>query len=330
MNILIFGGTNFLGRHICEQATKEGHDVTLFNRGTSNPHLFLNHEKIKHIRANREGELDNSLFESYDRVIDCSGHFPHWVSKSCEALKNRTSHYIYISSVSVYQDFSLDKIFESSSTVEIGEDLLSSSPETYGSRKKACEEVVLENFGDQATIIRPGLIVGPNDQTWRFLYWLERFSKGGEVLVPDFLDESIQFISVKDLARFLIKESFSDDPVIMNSVGPRERVTFGDFLKLMTDYFQSDCQVFKASEKFLLDNKVSPWSELPLWVPSSMMGIHRVDGKAAIKAGLRFTEPLEVIKETWEWFSSESSHKPDRGGLSCEDEKLLLDKLRSR
>ena len=167
MKILIIGGTRFLGRHLVNSARVRGHDITLFNRGKTNPELFQN---VKKIHGDREKELDK-LQGHWDAVIDTCGYMPRIVRMSAEALKGKVENYVFISSVSAYADFQKIGINESYPLAamddETNED---NSPETYGPRKALCEKVVQEVFGIDSIIIRPGLIVGPHDPTERFTY----------------------------------------------------------------------------------------------------------------------------------------------------------------
>jgi 2'-hydroxyisoflavone reductase len=202
MKILIIGGTRFLGRHLVNAARVRGHTITLFNRGQSNPHLF---QQVDKIQGDREKDLDLLTDEYWDVVIDTCGYFPRIVRMSAEALKGKVENYVFISSISVYADFSKIGINESDPVAKMEDETNEeNTPETYGPRKALCEKAVQDVFGIDSLLIRPGLIVGPHDPTDRFTYWPVRVARGGDVLAPDRPDVLTQIIDVRDLAKFII------------------------------------------------------------------------------------------------------------------------------
>ena len=101
MEILIIGGTVFLGRALVEAATARGHRLTLFNRGQTNSDLFPEVEKL---RGNRDGDLSALTNRHWDAVVDTCGYLPRIVRQSVNALKNSVERYVFISSLSVYSD----------------------------------------------------------------------------------------------------------------------------------------------------------------------------------------------------------------------------------
>ena len=201
MKILIIGGTRFLGRHLVNSARARGHDVTLFNRGMTNPNLFRN---VDMIQGDREKDLDQ-LSGQWDAVIDTCGYFPRIVRMSAEALKDKVDQYVFISSISVYADFKKININESYPVGKIEDETMEQiTGESYGPLKALCEKAVQDVFGINSLIIRPGLIVGPHDPTDRFTYWPVRIARGGDVLVPDNPNALTQIIDVRDLSDFII------------------------------------------------------------------------------------------------------------------------------
>ena len=170
MNILILGGTVFLGRHLVDAALAHGHTVTLFNRGQHNPDLFPNVEKL---RGNRDGDLDALKGRRWDAVIDTCGFIPRTVRASAELLANSVDHYTFISSISALADFSQSDQDENAPVAKLKEDDSSEqvTEDSYGPLKALCEEAVEAAMPNRALVIRPGLIVGPHDPTDRFTYW---------------------------------------------------------------------------------------------------------------------------------------------------------------
>ncbi len=326
MKILIIGGTRFLGRHLVESALAREHEVTLFNRGKSNPDLF---KQVQTIRGDREKDLDQ-VSGAYDAVIDTCGYFPRIVRMSAEALKEKVRSYIFISSISVYDGFSKIGINESDPVGKIADETIEEiTGESYGPLKALCEKAVQDVFGDRALIVRPGLIVGPHDPTDRFTYWPVRVARGGDVLTPEKPEIPIQVIDVRDLADFIVELIQQNVSGVFNATGPEHELTLGAMLDTCKQVSASDADFKWASVEFLEKNKVAPWSDMPVWVPDAPedAGFSRVDISKAIRAGLKFT-PLEAtIRGTLEWEKSRPSDHEWRAGLKPEREKELLELL---
>src|SRR5262245_53013995 len=194
MKILIIGGTRFLGRHLVDAALARGHEVTLFNRGKSNPDLFLT---IETILGDREHDLNKltQVGREWDAVIDTSGYVPRIVRLSAQSLERSVKRYVFISSISVYADFKKIGIDENDPVGKIEDESFEEiTGESYGPLKALCEKAVQEIYKDRALVIRPGLIVGPNDSTDRFTYWPVRVARGGDVLAPEKPDAPIQVV----------------------------------------------------------------------------------------------------------------------------------------
>ncbi|WP_158598282.1 NAD-dependent epimerase/dehydratase family protein [Falsibacillus albus] len=330
MNILIIGGTKFVGRSIAAEALERNHDVTLFNRGITNPDAF---PEVPVMIGNRDNvnDLEQIARSHWDVIIDTCGYQPHSVQKAMDILRNSTGKYVFISTCSVYKDaFKATGVTEESETLKLSEGDESRLHEEgslpveryYGELKQLCECEVMNTFGKDALIIRPGLIVGPYDPSDRFTYWVERISRGGSTLVPDNLDCLIQFIDVRDLASWvftMIEESLNG---IWNVVGPTEPLRFGDFLTECKQTLNSHAEFVQVSDQFLLENEVQPWMELPLWIPQ--INSYGLDIRKVKEFGLK-TRPLkETIKETYEWASSRDQELKRNAGLDKEKEKRLL------
>ena len=228
MKILIIGGTRFLGRHLVNSARARRHEVTLFNRGKTNPNLFWQVEKIQ---GDREKDLDQLTGRNWDAVIDTCGYFPRIVRMSAEALKGKVENYVFISSISVYSAFSKIGINESDPVGKIEDETMEEiTGESYGPLKALCEKAVQEVFGMDSLVIRPGLIVGPHDPTDRFTYWPVRVARGGSILAPEKPDLPIQIIDARDLADFIIKLIEQNVSGVFNATGPDHALTLGSML----------------------------------------------------------------------------------------------------
>lgn len=329
MKILIIGGTRFLGRHLVNSARARGHEVTLFNRGQSNPDLFGQVEKI---HGDREKDLDKLSGRNWDAVIDTCGYVPRIVRSSASALKGRVEQYVFISSISVYSDFSKIGINESGPLGMIEDETIEEiTGESYGPLKVLCEKAVQEIFGINSLIVRPGLIVGPHDPTDRFTYWPVRVARGGEVLAPDRPDALTQIIDVRDLSDFVVELIEQNVSGVFNATGPDHELRFGYLLDTCKLVSASDAKFKWAPLEFLTKNKVEPWSDLPAWLPDSgeNAGSSRVDVTKAVRAGLKFLPLEKTVRDTLDWANTRPADHNWRAGLTPAREKELLDLLKA-
>lgn len=326
MKILIIGGTRFLGRHLVNAARVRRHEVTLFNRGKTNPDLF---RKVKTINGDRETDL-NQLSGTWDAVIDTCGYVPRIVNLSAQALKEKTEKYVFVSSVSVYESFAKIGINESDQVAKLQDESIEEiTGETYGALKALCEKTVQDVYGLDSLIIRPGLIVGAHDPTDRFTYWIKRVAQGGEILAPESPNALTQIIDVRDLADFILDLIESDVSGVFNATGPNPPLSFGLLLDTCKLISGSDAKFKWASTDFLEKNNVAPWSDLPAWIPATTedAGFMHVDFSKAVKAGLKFSALEDTIKDIFNWTNDFPADYEMKAGLSKEREKELLEKL---
>ena len=329
MRILIIGGTRFLGRHLVEAAFAHAHEVTLFNRGKSNPDLF---PQVETIIGDRERDVEKLNGHFWEAVIDSSGYFPRIVRLSAEGLKDNVTRYVFISSISVYDNFRKVGINEFDPVGKIQNEAIEEiTGETYGPLKALCEQTVQDIFGmDRTLIIRPGLIVGPHDPTDRFTYWPMRVARGGNVLAPQKPEAPIQIIDVRDLAEFIIKLIEEDVSGTYNATGPDYELSLGRLLDLSKQVSGSDASFQWASVDFLNQHQVEPWSDMPAWVPDDgeEPGFSRVDISRALQAGLKFRPLEETVRDTLEWAKTRPSDHKWQAGLTLEREAELLAALK--
>lgn len=327
MKILIIGGTRFLGRHLVNSARARGHDLTLFNRGQSNPNLF---RKVKRYQGDRERDLDQ-LPGQWDAVIDTCGYVPRIVKISADALRERVEKYVFISSISVYPDFSKVGIKESDPVGKLDDETVEEvNGMTFGPLKALCERTVQDIFGVNSLIIRPGLIVGPHDPTDRFTYWVKRVAQGGEILAPEGPQALTQLIDARDLAEFILNLIENDMSGVFNATGPESPLSFGTLLDTCKLVSGSDAKYVWASVDFLEKNNVMPWGDMPAWVPETpeYAGFSRVDFSKAMKAGLTFSSLAATVKDTLAWANERPADYEMKAGLKSGREKELLEKLR--
>jgi 2'-hydroxyisoflavone reductase len=325
MKILILGGTKFLGRHLVEAALAAGHEVTLFNRGQTNPTLFPN---VETILGDREHDIEKLSGREWDAVIDVAGYVPRIVRLSAQGLEKNVKRYVYISSISAYAGFSKIGINESDPVAKMPDQPTEENdPETYGARKAAAEQIVQDIYGDRALIIRPGLIVGPYDPTDRFTYWPMRVKRGGDMIAPDRPAAPIQIIDGHDLSAFIIQLIEQNASGIYNATGPDRELTIGELLDACKLVSGSGAAFHWASREFLEEHDVQPWSDMPVWIPDTeegMEGFSRVDVSKAIDAGLKFRPLEDTIRDTIAWAEMRPENHEWRAGLNPDREQILL------
>jgi 2'-hydroxyisoflavone reductase len=333
LNILILGGTGFTGPHQVRYALARGHKITLFNRGRR-PKEWP--DAVEELTGDRDkNDYDSLKGRKWDVVIDNPTTIPSWVRDASAVLKGNVGQYIFISTISVYEGEKTTGADENAPRAKYtGKDLYAETNADvrknmalYGPLKAASEDEVKKHFPSTATIIRPGLIVGPGDDTDRFTYWPVRIARGGTVLVPP-LKDPVQFIDARDLAEWTIRvaenRSFGD----FNGNGPDYEMSTGAMLYGIRAVTTKGATFVEAGADFLEKNKVAPWMELTVWVPGEgdMAGFHRRSNARAIKAGLTFRSLATTAADTLKWFEEQPAERKAklRAGLTAEREAELL------
>jgi 2'-hydroxyisoflavone reductase len=318
MKLLVLGGTVFLGRHVVDAALADGHEVTMFTRGRTNPDLFPNVERLT---GDRDGDLGSLAGRIWDGVVDTSGYVPRVVRQSAELLRASVGHYAFVSSISVYADPSLP-IDESSPVAELENPASEDVQADYGALKAACETVVDEVFGARGANVRAGLIAGPYDPTDRFTYWPRRLAEGGDVLAPGDPSAPVQFVDARDLAAWLVRLAEHGPGGVFNAAGPAEPLTLGALLDEANAAIGAGARLVWTDEQRLVDADVQPWMELPLWLPGDdYAGMLRADNRRATGAGLRFRPVEETVLDTLAWSREAGEQRPT---LTREKERELL------
>jgi 2'-hydroxyisoflavone reductase len=327
MKLLILGGTVFLGRHIVEAALARGHEVTLFNRGQHNPDLFPDVEKL---RGDRNGDLAALHDRNWDAAIDTSGFVPRVVRASAKRLVGAVNRYIFISSISVYADFRAIGIDESSPVAKLKDETVEEvTNETYGALKALCEKAAEEIMPGRVLVVRPGLIVGPDDPTDRFTYWPHRTSQGGEMLAPGEPEQQTQFIDVRDLAAWIVRMVEASKTGIYQATGPDYPLTMGRFLETCKTATGSDVHFTWVSESQLLPLEEQNVNLQP-WVPNEYAAFGAVNCNKAFRDGLTFRPLADTIRDTLLWKAASSSSGKMLSGLKPEQEKQLLQEWHKR
>ncbi len=335
LRLLILGGTGFLGPHTVRAALARGHEMTLFNRGRTNTHLFPELEKL---RGDRDGDLKALEGRSWDAVIDTSGYVPRIAGLSAELLAEAVEQYVFISTLSVYAQ---EDLVGQDETAEVGkledETVEQITGTTYGPLKALCEQAVERALPGRTTVIRPGLIVGPGDTSDRFSYWPVRIAGGGEVLAPGKPEYKTEIIDVRDLAEWIIHVIEQRHVGVYNAIGPAEHMTMGQMLEGCKEGLESDASFTWVDEAFLFENGVRAWAHMPAWIPPKMgdqdySGYGTTSRKRAIAAGLTFRPVADTARATVKWHEErcekwlEDHEEPYklRSGITRERESELL------
>jgi 2'-hydroxyisoflavone reductase len=290
MRILILGGTLFLGRHIAMAAVAQGHSVSVFNRGRTANDLP---SEVSRLRGDRDNDVAALRVHRYDVAIDTSAYHPRHIETVAGAL-DRIRHYILVSTASVYSAFPADEFAPVHDP--IWDDAVQPGPTAYAGLKRACEETALRRFGDRLTIVRPGVLVGPYDPTNRFEYWVRRAARGGQMLVPGDPQRRIQLLDARDLATWMLHAA-GGVVGILNAAGPQDDLTMSGFMSLCIEAARSDVQPVWVSDEFLLEHNVTPWSDLPLWIPTEAGPLLELDWSRAQQAGLSPRPLAETIRD---------------------------------
>ncbi|HEY2560276.1 MAG TPA: NAD-dependent epimerase/dehydratase family protein [Caldimonas sp.] len=339
LRILILGGTGFTGPHQVRYALARGHQVTLFNRGRQ-PHAWPG-EVVELVGDRNSGDLKALEGGEWDVCIDNPTTLPFWVRDAGRALRDRVKQYVFISTISVYA--SDDKAADESAPVVgyKGADPMAETSDTfrrnvaalYGPLKAVSEQEAQRQFGDRTTVIRPGLIVGPGDETDRFTYWPVRLARGGEVLAPGDGTDPVQFIDARDLAEWTIRMVETSTTGTFNATGPAQPLATREMLAGIGAAVRADVQLVWVSAAFLEAEQVSPWSDLPVWVPGQgeSAGFARRDIGRALGAGLAFRPLATTAADTLAWFREQPAERQAklRAGLDAARETAVLARWRA-
>jgi nucleoside-diphosphate-sugar epimerase len=311
VRLLLIGGPKFVGFALIEAALARGHQVTTFNRGQTHPDRFPEVEKLT---GDRDGGLAVLKGRTWDGVLDTSGYVPRHVRDSAGLLAGAAGRYLFVSSISYYADYREPRV-ESDPPEELGDkpaDQLLDDHSNYGALKALCEQEVEAAFGDRAVLVRPGLIVGPNDPTDRFTYWPRRAERGGPILAPP--DQRVQMIDVRDLAEWMIRLVEAEQSGPFNATSPPGAITFDSMLEAC-----GARSLVRVTQEFLAEQGVEGWSDLPCWIPpidESFAAFQLVPVDRALEAGLIFRPLAETARDVPEWTG--------KAGLTADRERELI------
>lgn len=330
--LLILGGTGFIGPHMVRYAVDRGHQVTIFTRGNRKPDLP---DSVEQLVGDRNDDLTALEGRSWDVVLDNNARDYRWVQKSTALLANATRQYLFVSSISAYE---LEEFGWANAGQVLNEPLVDESYKRfgkpvdwndgdeapYGLTKALSEDIVHQVFGQNATIVRPGLIVGPGDPTDRWTYWPVRLKEGGEVLAPGNPDHANQIIDQRDLTEWIVRLAENGTSGDFNATGPAQRLSMGSMLEQIGDAVGTPHQLTWVPESFLEQQQVAPWSDIPSWIPGDPLMF--VDVSRAVAAGLTYRSLARTTLDTLAWDASRPAEAREnrKFGMSREREREVL------
>lgn len=340
--LLVLGGTGFLGPALVRDARERGWEITLCNRGKTNPHLFPEIEKI---RCDREEGLEALAAEVekgrlWDVVIDTSAYVPSHVEESANLLAGGARNYVILSTVGCYADHSVPAD-ESSPVAQATEEFVAGvrtireALANYGAMKALCEQAAEAALPGKVCVVRPGLIVGPGDWSDRFTFWAVRVARGGELLAPGDGSDPVQLVDVRDLAAWILDGIEKGRTGVYNAISPAGRWTMGEVLGALKGAFDGSARFTWVPADFLEEKEVAAWTNLPVWIPAEgeYAAFHLVSTEKAVAEGLGFRPLADTARDTVAWCREEKGEDYDfgkRAGISREREAELLAEWHAR
>jgi 2'-hydroxyisoflavone reductase len=337
LRILILGGTRFIGLHMTALALQRGHMLTFFNRGKTKTDR---HPEVERIKGDRNGEIAGLANRDWDVVIDNSGYVPRHVKLTAELLAPRIKQYVFVSSISVYPDFSVPRD-ESSPVGKLADETLEKvDGDTYGPLKALCEQAAQRALPGRTTVLRPGLIVGPDDNTDRFTYWPARAARGGEFIAPGAATDPFQIIDARDLAAFTLNAIENGHMGTYNLVSNVNDFKFGELTDACIAAAEDQAKpavkpraTFLPAE-FLAEQKVEPWSEMPVWLPAKgeEAAFAATSNRAALDKGLKITALTKTVSDTLAWHLSRPAEEREKlkSGIAADKEAAVLATWKAR
>jgi 2'-hydroxyisoflavone reductase len=332
LKLLILGGTGFIGPHQVRYAVARGHAVTVFNRGRRQAELPAS---VEHLIGDRNNDLKALEGRKWDVVIDNPTTLPNWVRLSGKQLRDACRQYVFISTISVYADTSVAGMDETTPVLEykeetdpFGLELNQQTMRFYGELKALSEREASYWFPGRATIIRPGLIVGPGDTSDRFTYWPVRIARGGEVLAPNTPDDPTQIIDARDLAEWTVRMAEQGDVGVFNATGPERPRPMGEMLNGIKAALGSNATFTWVPQDFLQQQNVRPWADMPVWVTATPdnAGFMTVSVERARAKGLTYRPLDQTARDTLAFHQSRPAEQQQtlRAGLKPEREAEVL------
>lgn len=326
LDLLVLGGTSWVGGALATSARDRGHRVTCLARGEAGAPP----DGVEFVTADRTDPTayDAVVGRPWDVVLDVSWQ-PRLVRGALAALSGTTAHWVYVSSSSVYSD---DVTLGQAEDAPVHAPFAGDGPadwDTYGPAKVACEAACLTAMGASHVLVaRPGLIGGYGDRSDRLGYWVARLARatdGERVLVPP-LSSPVQVIDVADLVDWLVTGAEQRTSGVFSAVGDVTRL--GTVLDSAADRAGVRPVLVEAGGDWLEQQRVEPWmgpGSLPLWLPQpAYAGFMTRRNDAARAAGLRLRPVADTLAATLTWERELGLHRERRAGLDPARERELL------
>lgn len=315
LHLLVLGGTVFLGRHVVDAVLAAGHRVTVFNRGR---HAVTWAGPVEALAGDRDGDTSALRGRRFDAVIDCSGYKPTQIASVAEALGPDRPHWVFVSTISVLAGFPPGRPYDESAAV-------TDATSGYGGEKARAEEALLALGSGNASIVRPGLIVGRHDPTGRFSYWPWRVAQGGAVLAPGRPDRPVQVIDARDLAAWCVQLAQARTAGTFHAVGPQ--LAMRAVLEACREVSRSDARFVWRDDAALLRAEAAPWTGLPLWLPEAdddYGGMLLGRNDRAVAAGLRCRPLADTVSDILDALRSEPDTAKFPNVITREAESALV------
>jgi len=325
--ILFMGGTGFIGPHMVRAVTALGHKVTLFNRGKSNPGLFADLELIKGDRLSED--IKQVSGRRWDIIIDSSCYVPRAVKLLMDAIdKTNLQQYIFISTISVYADFSHPGITEDAPLAAMDDPSSEDASKYYGALKVLCEKAAVAALPGKVMRVRCGLIVGPGDHTDRFTYWPERVYRGGEMLAPGDGSAPFQCLDARDLANWIAYSVENRVVGVYNTTNHAGAYNFSSMIEDCQLTLGTETKITWVPDEFLIEQGVQQMQDLPFWAAAGgpYAGVWSVNSERAAAAGLKHRPLTETIGDLHQWYQSQPQERRDkpRAGWTAQREDEVL------
>ncbi|MEO7979644.1 MAG: NAD-dependent epimerase/dehydratase family protein [Sporichthyaceae bacterium] len=323
MRILMVGGTRFIGKHVVEHALERGHDVTIFHRGRTGSDLF---PEVDHRIGDRDADLSSLADGEWDATVDTCAYVPRQVHALADALGGRGGHHLLVSSVSAYAPADGPGLTEDAPLAELDDPSVEEvTDETYGGLKALCERAAVERHGPRTLLVRPTYVVGPDDYTWRFPWWVARIARGGDVLAPGPRDAPAQVIDVRDMASWMARLLEDGAAGAYHAVSPEPVFTWQQQLDAVVDAVGPDGTRLHWLDAETVHAAGLPEGTLPLWSGDDPDGwLMAADPSKAYASGLSPRPLADTVRDTLGW--TRSVEQPAGAGLAPDAERDLLAK----
>jgi 2'-hydroxyisoflavone reductase len=333
LDILILGGTGYVGPYQVRAAVERGHRVTVFNRGQAQANLPPGVIQLRGDRSIEKLDLASLKGKKWDAAIDNSQTDHRWVTKTAELLKDSVNHYLYVSTTGVYAPYA-NPGFITESTMPRLTDNEQGETKTYGVIKALSEIENTKVFGKRAINVRPNFIVGPEDPKARFPYWPKRYAEGGEILVPGLPDDHVQFADVRDLTGFMMHLLETGTTGTFNTAGD-DTITMQKFQEALAAAVPgSYSRTWVSDVSFLRTNRVGtliPWVAPRRTEDGVAYGQNYINSDKAVAAGLQYRPMTETIQDTLMWWNklTDAQRAAYAFGLDRQRERAALEAWKS-